>query len=756
MSLMSELARRNVLRVAAAYLVFGWLVLQIVAVLAPMLALPDWIGRAVLLLLVLGFIAALVVSWIYELTPQGLQRTDAVPAERSIAPETGRRLDRFVLAGLVVAIALVAADRFWPRDGRVAQSADTASVVTEQAEPPVPAEASIAVLPLANLSGDADQEYFSDGMSEELLNVLAKVPGLRVAARTSSFQFKGRNLDIQDIGRQLNVATVLEGSLRKSGDRVRITAQLIDARSGFHLWSESYDRELADVFAVQDEIAGEIAAKLREHLGLAPASRVAATVTRVANPAAYDAYLRGRELLLKRSRTSIAEGLAALKEAVALDPDYAPAWAQLASAYFLSRRAGSGYGDLPPDEGERLAREALATAQRLDPMLDEVYAIEGVIRQFFLNDLDGALASVDRGIALNPANVQAMHWRADLLPRFGRYRDELEQRLASARLDPLFAINNANIVLNLTRFGRRAEAAPYLERITDRTARPYYVARLSAPDFDGAWDEGAFLCAAGIDVDPDDWGHKVCLASRLAMLELPDTLQLLAEEFADYAEYADTIRGDWAAAVATFAATNRPEDALEFWHFRQAQNQFRAGRGAEALAGFDRVWPNVWRYGVADDPMNFSPRRLWYAQALRDAGRGEEAARVVGINRADVAAARRDGLQAPMVDAMEAEIAAWDGDHETVARLLPRGLMDEPYLSSIEGDPLYAAVRDHAGFKAAVAGERARRAGLRDKFLRAACARPAESKWHPPAASCAGVAATAVADPAPKGTGRRG
>jgi TolB-like protein len=751
MSFLAELKRRNVLRVALAYLVFGWLTLQIVSVVAPILDLPAWVARATLLLLAIGFLAALVVSWIYELTPAGLRRTAEVSHSQSIAAATGNRLDRFVLVGLSLIVAMFVADRLWPRaeQGPAGEkgpeafsgadgAAATGALRPENGSGPFsPAGASIAVLPLVNLSGDDSQEYFSDGMSEELLNVLAKVPGLRVAARTSSFQFKGRNLDIQDIARQLNVATVLEGSVRKSGDRIRITAQLIDASNGYHLWSESYDRDLDDIFAVQDEIAGKIVGELRGRLGLAPADGARSTIARAASPEAYDAYLLGRELLLKRSASSVADGLAALQRATTLDPAYAPAWAQLASAYFLSRRASTGFGNMSIDEAEPLARAALAKAKRLDPELDDAYAVEGVIKQFFDNDLAGALAAHERALARNPGNAQALQWRADLLARFGRYKESLEQRLALAAVDPLLASNNNSIVRDLAMFGRSAEAESYARRLDNTDPAWAAFARAGMHTYAGEWGDAMSALLGEIDEQLGSWAGQQYVVRLLGMLGLSDEAQRLGAD----SDVALAVRGDWPGALAQFDEGGTNPVGREFWYFRRGYYLYRAGQRAEAIEQFDHTWPSVWPFGVADDSSYYTPRRLYYALALRASGREEDAQRVAAQNRDDVAAARRDGIKGPIVDLMAAELAVWDGDLDTALRLLPRGLMAEPFLSSIESDPLYAPLRGQASFMAAVAGERERRLRMREEFLRVACAAPADAPWRPLPASCATVAA---------------
>jgi hypothetical protein len=218
------------------------------------------------------------------------------------------------------------------------------------------------------------------------------------------------------------------------------------------------------------------------------------------------------------------------------------------------------------------------------------------------------------------------------------------------------------------------------------------------------------------------------------------------------ADLAPAVRGDWQGAVVAFGAIDAATIPTEYWYYRRAQHLFRAGREADALAQFDAVWPNVWPYGVADDPVYLTPRRLWYAHSLRGAGRASEVDPVVQVARDEVAAARRDGMQSPIVDLLEAELAAWDGDRATALRLLPRGLMVEPFLATVEDDPVYASLRDDAGFRGAIASEQERRAQLRTRFLSAACARPAQAKWHPAAGHCKGAGSAANAGSA--GSGR--
>jgi TolB-like protein len=264
LSFLKELKRRNVFRVAIAYGVAAWLLLQITDVLVPILNLSDSAARLVFLLLVIGFVPALIFAWAFEMTPDGIKKESEIERGESITPNTGKKLDRVIIAGLVLIIVGMAAERFWFA-GSTEQPTEMVSAVEEAGEAAGPAglsQQSVAVLPFASMSSGEDDEYFADGLTEEILNSLAALPELLVTARTSSFHFKGQNLPVQQIAETLGVAHIVEGSVRRAGEQVRITAQLIRANDGFHLWSDTYDRTLEDVFAVQEEIAENIARTL--------------------------------------------------------------------------------------------------------------------------------------------------------------------------------------------------------------------------------------------------------------------------------------------------------------------------------------------------------------------------------------------------------------------------------------------------------------------------------------------------------------
>ena len=350
MSFIEELKQRNVVKIAVLYIVASWLLLQVGDVLFDNLDAPEWAFRILLALLALFFLPTLVFAWIFELTPEGLKREKDIDRSGAAAIHAGRRTNILIVALLLLAIATVIADRLMPEDGtdRMAASSETASTQATAAPPPAAGTAaatpdapasSIAVLPFVNMSGDQENEYFADGLSEEILNFLAGVPDLRVTARTSSFQFKGKNQDVRAIGESLNVAHVLEGSVRRSGDRARITAQLIRASDGYHLWSETYDRQLDDVFEVQTEIADNVTRALG--VVLDETQRQAMIDAGLRNVEAFIAYQKGRQGFMDAHTQAIdmdllAEATADFTRAVELEPAFAEAYF-LRSDYYAHR-----------------------------------------------------------------------------------------------------------------------------------------------------------------------------------------------------------------------------------------------------------------------------------------------------------------------------------------------------------------------------------------------------------------------------------
>jgi len=450
-SLFAELKRRNVVRVAALYLVAAWLILQIGDVLFGIAGVPDWSGRLLLILLALGYPVALIIAWVYELTPEGLKKQHEVNRQRSIVHETARKLDIAigVLAG--IAILAVMADRWIPRA--------TSPAVTEQpiAAEPLAAgsgasvQASIAVLPFADMSQQKDQEYFADGLSEELLNLLVQVEGLKVIGRTSSFQFKGRNEDLRVIGQQLGVATLLEGSVRKAGDKLRVTAELIRASDGSQLWSDTYDRQLVDVFAVQDDIAAAVVDVLRLKLlsGETPIR------TERHDTEAYNLYLEGRFEQEQRTPESLTRAVALFRRAIDRDPDFALAWVGLSNAY--QGQAGTT-NQLPIHEGYRAAREAVERALALDPDLALAHTALGHLQASFDWDWAAADASRQRSYALAPNDPEILAGVATQDMTMGRFDDALHHFQEAIDRDPLRAGLYLNKSLTLVALGRFQDA----------------------------------------------------------------------------------------------------------------------------------------------------------------------------------------------------------------------------------------------------------------------------------------------------------
>lgn len=463
MSLIAELRRRNVIRVAGFYLVAAWLIVQVADTLLPVFEAPGWVMKVLVGLLAAGAIPALIFSWVYELTPDGLKRESEIAPAQSAAVHTARKLD---VAVIVLLLAIGALTLWGPRRNDAAMPPVPAkgdAVAVGDPSSPSPAArsgvdpASIAVLPFADLSQGGDQAYFSDGISEEILNALVKVRGLQVASRTSSFGFKGQEaLGVPAIADKLAVRHILEGSVRKSGERLRITAQLIETASGFHLWSETYDREMQDIFVIQTEIAGSIAQALRMNLlGAGQAAPVAQTA---ASLPAYDLFLQARRLIQGRTRGQLEAARGLLDEALILDPDYAPALAAKAQAVLMLYDGVPGYGDIPADEAVAIAQPLLERALALDPNQAEAHAVQGLMYLDAQPDYVRAEAALARALALNPSLSDALHWQAGVLGNTGRLREQLVARRKLAEFDPLNVANLGALPWNLLDAGETAEA----------------------------------------------------------------------------------------------------------------------------------------------------------------------------------------------------------------------------------------------------------------------------------------------------------
>jgi TolB-like protein/lipoprotein NlpI len=458
--LFAELKRRNVFKAGIAYLALGWVVVQVTATVVPALNLPATVIPIVTWIGVIGFPFVIMFSWIYELTPEGLKRESEVDRSASITHVTGRRLDYIIIGLLVLAIGFSALAYFGSHpSGSTAPSATVLTAVSTgpaaaptapAATPATPAvsDNSIAVLPFVDMSQAKDQEYFSDGISEELLNLLAKIPQLHVAARTSSFSFKGKEVPIPEIAKTLLVSNVLEGSVRKSGDRLRITAQLVRAADGYHLWSETYDRKLDDIFTIQDEISSKVVEQLKVTLlGAAPK-------VRTTDPQAYALYLQAVQLGRQRTAEAFAKSDVLYRQVLAIDPRYAPAWNELATNLVYEVNTGL----LSTREGYVRAREAVTKALEIDPEYASAHARLGYIAMTGDNDLDSAAKHYERALALDPADLDVLRNAAILLANLDRLDQALAVEAAIVRRDPVNVAALYNLGLYQVYAGRYDDA----------------------------------------------------------------------------------------------------------------------------------------------------------------------------------------------------------------------------------------------------------------------------------------------------------
>jgi TolB-like protein len=470
MSLIKELKRRNVFRVAIAYGVAAWLLLQITDVLVPMLNLPDSAGRFVLLLIVIGFIPALIFAWAYEMTPEGIKREKDIDRNESITPNTGKKLDRIIISGLVLVIVGMGVERIWfaGQDTPAPSTAESEAVsdaenvsVTTSADESKPQE-SVAVLPFASMSSGEDDGYFADGLTEEILNSLAALPELLVTARTSSFHFKGQNLPVQEIAATLGVDHIVEGSVRRSGERVRITAQLIRANDGFHLWSDTYDRTLEDIFAVQEDIASRIAETL--DVVLNDDRRELMRNAGIKNVEAFIAYQKGWDVFDRAHAaddpiSDLPEANQYFDQALAIVPGVSLAHF-LRSDYFghIIYNHTNGFREASPEELEAAMSEVLASLAKAAQFAnsESQRALYEAERLEFSDNWASIPTKLD--LAFQTTNCQPINWVGSIAAVFG-WADEmsvLSQR--NLRCDPLSGLTVTFIGQNEIWAGRAVNA----------------------------------------------------------------------------------------------------------------------------------------------------------------------------------------------------------------------------------------------------------------------------------------------------------
>jgi TolB-like protein/Flp pilus assembly protein TadD len=706
MSFIKELKRRNVIRVGVAYLVACWLLMQVVDVLTPVFELPGWAPKLIFLILAVGFIPVIMFAWAFEMTPEGIKRESEVIRSESITNLTARKLDHVTIGLLAAVILMVALDRLLPQSTPSDQvgsesispsAADRDSAAGEVKLTLTPAQApakSIAVLPFVNMSDDAGNEYFSDGISEELLNALAKVPDLKVAGRTSSFAFKGQNQDLRLIGEALGVSHILEGSVRKAGNRVRITAQLIKVDDGFHVWSDNYDRELDDVFAIQDEISAAILSQLKAHLAVGESASVARTDTH-----AYELYLLATQRIYERNQASLQMASDLLQQAVAIDPDYAPAVAQLGIAtYLLSEE---NYGNIAAAAAGKMAKEYFDRALQLDP--NQAEAMAGLGLYYFNSqlDYDSGIAWLEKALAINPNLINASVWLSTALGERGELRKSLQILQATFTRDPLHPAAYNNLAQSYAAVGKAQTA---LDALNDLQRYLPGDAGLSAAMgkvevLAGNWSAADRLLTQAVEREPRNWIDRFWLGvtamqtrqyERIAEIGT-DNFKALALDHLGRIEEALLLAGDWVSKgnnpnlyLHILVNNGRFEEVIPFTESRW-----------KTLDELERAFPERGGYGAYT---------LGY---LADAyGRkGEEVKRQEAIARMKASLDWQvdQGADNWMLHESLAYYAALNGDHEAALAWLDRVVQEggsfRLNLSSefsafapLRGDPRFEAV----------------------------------------------------------------
>jgi TolB-like protein/Tfp pilus assembly protein PilF len=575
LQLLRELQRRNVFRVAIGYIISSWLLIQVADLVLENIGAPDWVMQSIMLVLALGFPVAVFFSWAYEVTPEGLKRESEVDRTQSITHVTRRKLDRAIMAMLVVALGyFIWESRFAGNERGAEPARDRAqsahSTPGAEASPNSKSEAtvasqSIAVLPFVNMSSDPEQEYFSDGLSEELLNLLAKIPELKVASRSSAFQFKGEKIDLTEVAQKLKVAYVLEGSVRKAGDQLRITTQLIKADDGYHLWSETYDRSLDNIFAIQDEISAAVVEALKiELLGEAPKAVVV-------DPEAYALVLKARYLYARWGKENFAAAAEAYHQALAIDPDYAEAWAGLSVTYLSQTQ--SGY--LEGAEGLVLARDAVDRAVALDPKLASAWARLSLIQSVFEWDWAGAERSLQTALELAPNDGRVLGAAGNFANIMGLPDKALAYYQQILVDDPLDMVNLYNAADILHRQGRLQESEVAFRNL--------------------------------LELNPDDWGSHTQLAIIMLQQDRPQ------EAWDELELEVDPQQQEYGRILALYAL-NKEEEAGRRLHRFAEENQ--------AWAAFLIATIHAWK----DDPDNafawldraYQQRDGWMTQILNE------------------------------------------------------------------------------------------------------------------------------------------
>ncbi len=524
-NLIAELKRRNVFRVATAYAIAGWLIIQICATTFPFLKLPEWLITAVIVFVLIGFPLSLIFAWAFELTPEGFKKSKEVEITESVTSRTGKKLNGIIITVLSMAVIFLLVERVFFAEAAFIQNQSEIEFET----------ASIAVLPFVDMSADQDQEYFSDGLSEELLNALAKVEDMKVAGRTSSFKFKGQNENLKLIGDELNVQHILEGSVRKSGNRIRITAQLIKADDGFHLWSETFDRELTttNIFDIQEEISRTVLKELKVRLLDEDEAELDNVPTQ--DIEAYQAYLRANSFIAERNIDKINLAIDLYKNALNLDPTFSEAYAKLAIAYNLQ----GYYGNVPFDQVQEQVKENAEKALSINSKEANAYAALGLYHANTF-ETDKAIEKYEQSIELNPNNPDVYNWLSIAYQEKGNLKESNEAFKKMYAVDPLSPLSIYN--------------------------------RASVHFYEGEYDDALALFQKNIDDNPE---FALTYAGLSVLKALPPFGQL--DESFKYSTTARAYgRDSRALGILLLRALDLQLEDLADHYFTQLKNQYRS------------------------------------------------------------------------------------------------------------------------------------------------------------------------------------
>ena len=717
MSFLEELKRRNVVRMAVLYGVASWLLLQMTDVLSSLLPVPAWAGSLVFMLLVIGFPIMLIVSWVYEMTPEGLKREKDVDRSQSVTTATARKINILIVVLLVVAIGLVALDRLIPHESSVAESpAITAPDKTSAAESTskvaqsAAAERSVAVLPFANRSAQEGDIFFVDGIHDDILTQLARIGSLTVISRTSVEKFRGTTQSMKEIGEALGVSAILEGGVQRAGDRVRINVQLIDADTDEHLWADTYDRELntTNIFAIQSEVATAIATALKA--ALSPEEQKQLNTPQTGNMAALEAYFLGRQAMAKRTSASLAEAERQFQRALALDPDYALAYVSLADTYILQ----GIYSGLSSKESKDKAASLVEKALAINDRLGEAYVSKANIID--IRDSAAVETLYKKGIALAPGYVSGQQWYGSFLSGQGRLDEALAHLETAVRLDPLSGIVKVNLGGVLESLGRFDEARLQYESVI-RIDPAFALAYSSLGDLNwtvyGRLDDAMlpYLKAAALDPGRPQY------ALNLAMLwfDLGDSGEARRwstriREMAGsgpYVHQAGIIEGVYSgdmagtAGHAESALADDPLDSGGLWVL--CRHDVQAGHAAAAVERYRAAFPALFKDPEPDVDRTNSFHAYSLAYALQAAGDHAAAGRLLDRSLAYIKTIKPESrvgsdrmfevqvfaLQGKKDQALDALRQAVDGGYRAN---WPVFLKHDPVLASLHDDPRYQAI----------------------------------------------------------------